>query len=75
MSRDPNPWTAALEQRVAELERENAKLRKAAKEATRTPGVKPDPVGDPIMWRKWWLALHAGKTWADAGVAWRAAVG
>lgn len=43
-------------------------------EAARVLGATPDPVGDPIGWRKWWLACNRGKSWADAGAAWNAAV-
>lgn len=43
-------------------------------EAARVCGTQPDPTSDPIGWRKWWLAINRGKTWADAGVAWRDAV-
>ncbi len=33
--------------------------------------VEPDPISDPIGWRKWWLSRNPGKTWADADAAWR----
>lgn len=37
-------------------------------------GAGPSPESDPIGWRKWWMIRNPGKTWADAGEAWRAAV-
>ncbi len=45
----------------------------AVPEAARVRGTTPSPIEDPIGWRKWWMAINRGKTWADASAAWRAA--
>lgn len=34
----------------------------------------PDPVMDPIGWRKWWMTWHPGNNWKSSSVAWNARV-
>lgn len=53
------------------------KLRQAHQRARKpdfSASGEPSAISAPIQWRQWWLARHAGKTWADADAAWRLAV-